>query len=1025
VQETRKSSAASGEEGRFASVLVETGRLLASTLDLDQVLRRILASLKRVIEYDSVSVMILKGENLVMQAVAGFSESEKLEGLDFPIAKYRLNARIIATGTPVVLDDVRASPEWIGDQPSPEVPRIRGWMGIPLVADGRVLGVLCVDSYRVGAYGQPDLSRATAFASQAAMAIRNARLYGEADRRIRQLSVLNRVGQALTGQMDENKLCFTVGELVREIFSSGIVYIAVVDESRQMIETPYFLLDGKTVEFPPLKMGQGLTSVVLRRRETLLVQRNALEILTDLGGIMRKDRPPRSWLGVPIMRNETAFGVLSVQDFDNEDRYDADDVSLLETIASNIAGALDNARAYREASRRADETRALLEVARDVSSSLELDAVLGTIVDRARALLTRDTVAVYLMDDKEERLAVVAITGVSAGDMANDTVDVGQGIIGTVARTGSPEIVDDTMTDERAVHVEGSGEDESGEKLMAAPLAVRDRVLGVMAIWRGPDEPTFTKHDLDFCAALARHAALALSNAQIYRQAQKAREEAEEASRVKSRFLATMSHELRTPLNSVINFAYLLMEGVEGPVNASQRELLVRIEASGKHLLELINDVLDLSKIESGRMELFLEPMSAADVIADAVSFAQGLVRGKPVRLEADVADGMPPVRADRTRIRQVVLNLLSNAAKFTESGTIAVKSWCDGAGVHVDVTDTGIGMRPEDIGKAFQEFVQLDSGTTRRAGGTGLGLPIAKRFIEMHGGAMHAESEPGRGTTVGFVLPALPIPAAAEPGGTAEPLPPGEEAPGDKPAAKGTVLIIADDPDRLERTSSALASGWRTIKLADSRMAVETARKTQPDLLILDVMMPHRDGWDVLRSVKGDPATRGIPVVMCSMLRERNLALSLSADDYLEKPIQRDALRDAVSRFAPAGGTVLAVDDDGDALEIVRMSLAGAEWRVAKADDAEEGLERARSMRPDVIVLDLSMRNADAFGEISRLRSLTETAGTPIIALSGTVAAACGDGAPYPCTVTDDDGLVDAVRRAMAGDCERSDHGP
>ncbi|MBU0954156.1 MAG: GAF domain-containing protein [Spirochaetes bacterium] len=738
----------------FTNVLVETGTLLASTLDLDEVFNHILAALKRIVDYDSASILICKGDVLEMRAVAGFSQPKRLEGFIIPLARYAINARIVGSAKPEIIDDVRKSPDWIIDDLSPEVKNIRAWMGVPLIASGKVLGILCMDSCHIAMYGPAQLSQAMAFATQAAMAIRNARLYGEADRRIRHLSVLNRVGQAVIGQTDINRLCHTVGELVHEIFNSGIVYIALLDEDRQLIDTPYFLLDEANVSFPPIKFGFGLTSLVLKSKEPLLVQKDAPRILAELGGIPRKERHPLSWLGVPIMLGSKAIGVLSVQDFNKEELYDADDVSLLETIASNIASALDAARAYEKAEKRSTETRTLLEIAKDVSSSLDLDAVPGTVVERACALLTRDTAAVYLVSEEDRSFSVVAASGLCAAELFMTPDSAGTETIRAVVESGSPKIINDPPENEQAEMVIEAREIQTSKKLMMTPLATGDRILGAMAIWRSLDEPDFSGADLEFCSALAGHAALALSNAQTYRQAMIAREEAERANRVKSQFLATMSHELRTPLNSVINFAYLLMEGIEGQVNSAQRELLCRIESAGKHLLKLINDILDLAKIESGHMELFFEDLDLHQVIIEAATVIRGLLHNRPVELRLEIEAELPLLRADRTRLHQVLMNLLANAVKFTEQGYITIRAQKVNTSVRVEVEDTGIGMKPEDISRAFQEFIQLDAGKNRRSGGTGLGLPITKRFVEMHGGSLHIQSQPDKGTVIGFSLP-------------------------------------------------------------------------------------------------------------------------------------------------------------------------------------------------------------------------------------------------------------------------------
>ena len=286
------------------------------------------------------------------------------------------------------------------------------------------------------------------------------------------------------------------------------------------------------------------------------------------------------------------------------------------------------------------------------------------------------------------------------------------------------------------------------------PLKVGQDVIGVLEIQHS-EMYAFSPEDVQVLQTLSDQIATAIRNAQLFEAAEGARMEAEEANFLKSQFLANMSHELRTPLNAVINFAYLMSLGVDGPLTAEQQDMLNRIGDSGRHLLGLINDILDLAKIESGRIDLFLEKVYLPEVIHGVMSTAVGLTRGKSISLQVAVPDDLPLVQADRNRVRQVLLNLVSNAAKFTDEGDITVRAASDGEQwVTVSVTDTGIGIRPEDIPRAFSEFVQLDGHMARRTGGTGLGLPIAKKFIEMHGGQIWVESEPGKGSTFYFTLP-------------------------------------------------------------------------------------------------------------------------------------------------------------------------------------------------------------------------------------------------------------------------------
>jgi CheY-like chemotaxis protein len=325
-------------------------------------------------------------------------------------------------------------------------------------------------------------------------------------------------------------------------------------------------------------------------------------------------------------------------------------------------------------------------------------------------------------------------------------------------------------------------------------------------------------------------------------------------------------------------------------------------------------------------------------------------------------------VRADRTRLRQVLLNLLSNAIKFTDQGEVVLRASAIPDWVTISVADTGIGIHPEDIPKAFTEFVQLEGGLSRPVGGTGLGLPITKRFVELQGGRIWAESEPGKGSTFYFTIPTSLAMQKAE---TSETL------------LEATVVVIDDDPAARQALAQQLSQSYSVLPLIDSRQAVERVREMHPDVVVLDVMMPFLDGWDVLKTLKSDPATQDIPVVVCSIMREQGMATSFGADDYLVKPVSAQALMRAVARFAPPGGKVLAVDDDEDALEIIRRMLGGMAYHVISATDGASGLDVIRERIPDVVLLDLMMPGMNGFEILSKLRADPATKDLPVIVVT------------------------------------------
>ncbi len=439
-----------------------------------------------------------------------------------------------------------------------------------------------------------------------------------------------------------------------------------------------------------------------------------------------------------------------------------------------------------------------------------------------------------------------------------------------------------------------------------------------------------------------------------------AKDSAEAASRAKSTFLANMSHELRTPLNAIIGYSEMLLEDM-GKADDDRAPDLKKILAAGKNLLGLINDVLDLSKIEAGKMDLYLETFRVADLVAGVVNTIRPLVESNGNTLEVACPADIGTMRTDQTKVRQALLNLLSNAAKFTSGGSIRLEvarqpACDDGPGLIVfRVRDTGIGMSPEQVARLFQPFSQADASTTRRYGGTGLGLTITRRFCQMMGGDVEVDSERGLGTTFTIMLPDR-VPAVREPVDPAEPR-------DDPPVtAAGLVLVIDDDPNVRDLVRRVVEKEGYCVRYASGGdEGLELARKIRPDLITLDVMMPRMDGWGVLGALKADSELADIPVIMVTIVNDRNLAFSLGAADYLTKPIDRRRLTAVLDRYRPAG-RALVVDDDEDCRRLVGQVLEADGWSVVEARDGREGLEQVANHPPDLIVLDLMMPGLDGF---------------------------------------------------------------
>lgn len=476
---------------------------------------------------------------------------------------------------------------------------------------------------------------------------------------------------------------------------------------------------------------------------------------------------------------------------------------------------------------------------------------------------------------------------------------------------------------------------------------------------------------------------------QAVRSTEEARFAAEQANQLKSSFLANMSHELRTPMNAIIGYTEMLLEDLaDSDVDGAGQMVqdLDRIRTAGKHLLALINDILDLSKIEAGKMQLSLETFAVQGLLNDVVDTVRPLIARNSNTLHLRVPDDPGMMHADLTRLRQSLFNLLSNAAKFTDHGDITFEMVVvdrDGPSplARFAVADTGIGMTPEQLGRVFEDFAQADSSTSRRFGGTGLGLSISRRFCRMMGGDIGVRSEAGVGSTFTIELP-LRVSEHPE-----KRLSERTVATLDAPQGGDLVLVVDDDPGMLDLLGRLLArDGYRVATATSGEEGIELTRALHPQAVVLDVLMPHLDGWAVLSTLKNDAGTRAIPVIVLTMLDDSEMAFALGAAEFMTKPIDRQQLAGALRRcgLVPREGTVLVVDDDPQARALMQRALADGCWQILEAADGREAFEVMQQRTPDLILLDWIMPGMGGLEFLTRLRASEQNqAPTPVIVVT------------------------------------------
>jgi GAF domain-containing protein/CheY-like chemotaxis protein len=973
-----------------------------SAFDLQTVLDTLVESAARLCESDDASIHRAQGDVYPCVATYGYTDEYAQYLRSHPVAPTRgsVLGRAVLDGNTVHVADVEADPEYrLVEQRS--VGRYRSVLGVPLMREGIPIGVIIMTRGVVRPFTDKQIELVTTFADQAVIAIENVRLFEEVQARTEELT---EALEQQTAASDILRVISSSPTSVQPVFDAiasnalrlcGAKWSGVLRFDGELIHVAglHNLMDPaghaallESFPRPPGRKGASdraiLTKSVVDIPDILKDPEYGFAQLAQASGY-------RSIVSVPLLREGQPVGAITVQG-EQPGAFTPRQVELLKIFADQAVIAIENVRLFddaqtrtRELARSVEELRVLGEVMEAVNSTLDLDALLSIIVAKAVQLSETDAGTIYEFDKQNDRFELRGTYGMDETMIARireQHIRIGDFGIGHAAANRAPLQIPDLHKDPSATIevVIRAG----FRALLIIPLLAKNDIVGALVVRRKtPGE--FPQSTVELLETFAAQSVLAIQNARLFREIEEKGRQLEIADKHKSQFLANMSHELRTPLNAIIGYSELLRESAEDEGLAHFIDDLNKIQDAGRHLLRLISDILDLSKIEAGKLEVYLEKFSLSELIEEVRTIIEPLARRTGNRLEIEHDPALQELHTDRTKLKQSIINLLSNASKFTQNGTIKLtaRAVLREATLFASfaISDTGIGMTPEQTAKLFQPFTQADGSTTKRFGGTGLGLAITKHFCEMLGGEVSLQSEPGKGSTFTIL-----IPVRASPGSEAQAPAVGTLSPEEGSAP--LILIIDDDPTARDLLKTTLRKeGWRVAEADGGEIGLELARQIRPTAITLDIMMPGMDGWSVLTSLKSDPELAQIPVIIVTVITDRGIALSLGANDFMTKPIERGQLAAILNRLLSDRRTVLVVDDEANARELISRQLERLNVDVVEANDGRRAIDLlADGLTPGVILLDLMMPEMDGFAVLDKIRECPEWRNIPVVILTG-----------------------------------------
>jgi PAS domain S-box-containing protein len=942
------------------AVINEVGRALSATLDPEVLLKTITETSAQLLDCDYAAIFLIDSQD--GRFVPRMSYRYELEDTeDFRFAPGEgLVGYVAKTGKALIIPDTTADPRFL-----PRPVEIGSMLMVPLPIRNKVMGVLTAERKEKGRFDTTDQLLLSTLADQAATAIENARLYEEishsaqelerkVEKRTEELAqaikeltaerdhveALYRMTRDLGISLDLDRVLTQALALINEAVGVEHGSIMLLDhESGNLVYRAALGRDqplprgGKMTDF---RKGVGLAGWVMEHREQVIIE----DVAKDERWIVPpgRERVSKSTLAVPLAVSEDVLGVLLLH-HPQPGYFTETHLKLVSAAASQVAASINNAELYRMIRESAERMGGMLRAQQEEASKNR--AILEDIADGVMVADTRDHVILL-------NAAAEEILGVSRGEIVGRPIHELSGLYGAEGDTWL------ALIKEWAQALPAKGEPtsfesqfETEEKVVSvhmAPVLMKDEFLGTVSVFR------------DITKEVA-------------------------VDRMKGELISTVSHQLRTPMTSIKGYTDLLYLETVGEINEAQRRFLSIIKSNADRLALLAKDLLDISRIETGRIRLNLEFIHISAIGEEIAASLQGQIEEKSLSLKLDIPESLPPIYGDRDRVTQILTNLIDNARHYTPAGgQITVSAQVRGNFLQVSVADTGIGIAPGDQAKIFDRFYRADHPLVQETAGTGLGLPIVKSFVEMHGGEIRVESEPGRGSTFTFTLPL----AEREKGSEEFPAPSPSLL---SPSPSKRILVVEDEPDIAELIRYHLEGDGYNVTIADrGEEALAKAHQEKPGLITLDIRLPDIDGFEVLQRLKSDEKTADIPVVILSIVPDREDGFRLGAVDYVTKPIDAGRLLSAVGALLPKENLILVVDDDRDTTRLVQEVLGRAGFIVRAAHNGFEALAVARGEQPGLILLDLKMPGLDGYEVLKRLKRDKVTQDIPVVIVTGSV---------------------------------------